>query len=198
MSDRFSNLKKIPKQPAARLLAACGMKLKTKLDAPASASVPDVLTELESKKAWVDMVMLLAASLPGREAVWWACLAARDVLGPDGSSPCLKAAEAWVLEPREQQRTKLQAVLDTADVDDPGSQCATAALYAPGNLGPGEMSEHPAPPGALVGCVFASNIEAIKEQADPMAHLRLLIERGLDIAGGGNGRVEAETAKEQS
>ncbi|MEO1279625.1 MAG: hypothetical protein AAFV77_11775, partial [Planctomycetota bacterium] len=46
--------------------------------------------------AWIDMVRLISVCLPAREVVWWACLAGRDLVGPDGDSLCLKSAEAWV------------------------------------------------------------------------------------------------------
>jgi hypothetical protein len=46
MDKRFADLKKIPAVPAARLLAAASIKLKTKLKSPTSADVSTVLTEL--------------------------------------------------------------------------------------------------------------------------------------------------------
>jgi len=189
MSERFANLKKVPKEPAARLLASKATKLQTKIDAPASASVEAVLTELEKKKAWVDLMRLLSVALPEREAVWWACIAARDITG-ETATPCLKAAEAWVFEPNDTNRAKVQTALDVADMDDDTALVATAALYAPGNMGPGEMAEHPAPPAAVSACAFAMNMTTIGDREDPLGHLHWLIDRAVNIARGGNGKVE--------
>lgn len=189
MSERFRNLKKVPKEPAARLLAAKATKLETKLDSPASASVEVVLVELEKKKAWVDLMRMLSVALPDREAVWWACIAARDIVGDD-ATPCLKAAEAWVFEPDDANREKVQMALDTADMDDDTALAATAALYAPGNMGPGDMAQHPAPPAAVSACAFGMNMTTLGVVEDPLLHLQWLIDRAVDIARGGNGKVE--------
>ena len=52
-----------------------------------------------------DAVRFLAFALPKREAVWWACLAARDALATDNRpevAACLDSAEAWVYRPDEE------------------------------------------------------------------------------------------------
>ncbi|WP_299287487.1 hypothetical protein [uncultured Tateyamaria sp.] len=190
MSDRFANLKKIPEQPAARLLAAANAKLKTALKAPASATVPVVLAELEEVGAHVDLIRVLSVSLPPRECVWWACLAGRDLIGPEGQSLCLTTAEAWVFEPTDDIRLRLQTVLETESSGDKTAPCATAAFYAPGNLGPGEMKEHPAPIGVVAACAFGINLKTLKLGPDPETRFNLIIDRALDIARGGNGKVE--------
>lgn len=189
MSERFANLKKIPDQPAVRLLAARSQKLETALDAPASASVEVVLNELAEKGAWVDAMRLLSVALPEREAVWWACIAGRDIAGEEGT-PCLKAAEAWVFEPGDKTRAAVQAALDAADMDDDTALAATAALYAPGNMGPGEMAEHPAPPAAVSSCAFGMNMTTLATAEDPLLQMQWLIDRALNIARGGNGKVD--------
>ncbi|WP_299153930.1 hypothetical protein [uncultured Tateyamaria sp.] len=190
MSDRFENLKKIPDQPAARLLAGANAKLRTVLKAPASAAVPVVLAELEEVGAHVDLIRVLSVSLPPRECVWWACLAGRDLIGPDGQSLCLTTAEAWVFEPTDDIRLRLQTVLETESSGDKTAPCATAAFYAPGNLGPGDMKEHPAPIGVVAACAFGINLKTLKLGPDPETRFNLIIDRALDIARGGNGKVE--------
>lgn len=188
MSERFANLTKVPQEPAARILAAKATKLQTMLAAPASATVEVVLTELHEKKAWVDLMRLLSVALPDREAVWWACVAARDITGDD-ATPCLKAAEAWVFDTTDENRAQVQMALDVADMDDDTALAATAALYAPGNMGPGEMAEHPAPAAAVSACSFGMNMTTLGGADDPLLHLQWLIDRAVDIARGGNGKV---------
>lgn len=193
MSDRFAKLQKIPAQPAARLLAVANAKLKTKLKAPASASVPAVLSELEAEGAHIDMLCLLSVSLPPREAVWWACLAARDMMAAQelDKSPCHVAAEAWVFDPKPENRTKLGTILEAADADDYASLAATAAFYAPGNLGDGEdMKDIPAPTGIVANCAFGMNLTSLDVEKDPLLRLDFLIDRAIDIARGGHGQIQ--------
>lgn len=190
MTERFQSLTKLPRQPAARLLALANARLQTPLDAPASAPVEAVLAELEGKGALVDMLRLMSVALPPRERVWWACLAARDTLaGGAAPPPPLRAAEAWVFKPNEENRIAAQATLDRAEVDDDTVHCATAVLFCDGTLGPGELSRHPAPPGVAEVCAFAMNVIALgRHDADHAAFGAMLVDRALDIARGGSGR----------
>jgi len=67
-----------------------------------------------------------------------------------------------------------------------------AALYADGTLGPGDLHQYPAPPNGVSAAVFAMNLIAMRANVARMdPYLAILIDRGLDIARGGNGRVEA-------
>ncbi|MDZ4135671.1 MAG: hypothetical protein U1D06_08765 [Paracoccaceae bacterium] len=194
MSKRFENLKKIPQQPAARMLAMANTKLQTKISAPASALVDIVFAELAEKKANIDILRLLAVALPPREATWWACLAARDLIGPDATTvpPPLACAENWVFKPTDENRAAARDAFEGAEMDDDTSFCAMAALYADGTLGPGDMNDHPAPPNGVSAAVLAMNMIALRERAETMqTYLDILIDRGLDIARGGNGRVVA-------
>lgn len=194
MSKRFENLKKIPAEPAARMLAMANTKLQTKLAAPASASVAAVLVELESLDAKIDILRLLSVALPPREATWWACLAGHDLIGPDPKviPPPLFCAERWVFKPTEENRIAARDAFETADMDDDTTFCAMAALYADGTLGPGDLNQTPAPPNGVSAAVFAMNLLSMKMNVERMqVHLDILIDRGLDIARGGNGRVTA-------
>jgi hypothetical protein len=194
MSKRFENLKKIPAEPAARMLAMANTKLQTKIAAPASAPIAIVLTELEEKAAKIDILRLLSVALPPREATWWACLAGHDLIGPNPAviPPPLACAERWVFKPTEENRIAARDAFETADMDDDTTFCAMAALYADGTLGPGDLNQTPAPPNGVSAAVFAMNLLSMKMNVDRMqVHLDILIDRALDIARGGNGRVTA-------
>src|SRR5574343_1618166 len=57
------------------------------------------LQALITQQCYPDAIRFLARALPKREAVWWACLSARSVMGekPEPSFlHALEAAEAWV------------------------------------------------------------------------------------------------------
>lgn len=190
MDERFAGLNKIPDQPAARLLAQANMKLETKLSAPANADVATVLSELDQKGAIGDILRLMAAALPPRERTWWACLSGRDLVGPESEPPqTLLSAEAWVYSPGEQTLADAYDALQLADPDDKTAGCATAAVYGNGKLGPGDLAEHEAPPGAMQAVVLATVIDAMNESADNSEeYLNVAVERALDIARGGNGK----------
>jgi hypothetical protein len=195
MSKRFENLKKIPPDPAAKLLANANTKLLTKHSLPASAPVSAVMAALEEQKAQLDMLRLLSVALPPREATWWACLAARDLIGADAkvAPPPLAAAERWVFKPTLENRTAAHDAFHHAEPDDDTVYCAMAALYADGTLGvDGDTANYPAPPNGVSAAVFAMNLIAMRAHADrAVVFMDILIDRGLDIARGGNGRVEA-------
>ena len=189
MASGFSGLRKVPAEPAAALLDRAGFALGTPLDAPAHASVAEVLTELWARAAQGDVLRLLSAALPMREGVWWACLAARDRL-PAGAAttPCLEAAEAWVRAPGEAARQKAAEALASVRPRDATRFAAMAALYSEGTAGTGDLAAHPVPKGAARQMVLAANLDALCEAPDPQAQFRVIVARGLDLARGGNGQ----------
>ena len=200
MGDRFENMTKAAREPAAKLLSLANIELDTRISAPASAASEIVLAELDETHAVMDQLRLMAVILPARERIWWACLAARDLVGPDEAqaTPALKAAEAWVKRPTEENREAARATLEHARVGDDTVLCAEAVLFADGTLGPGDLAQYPAPPGACELLSFAINVKAMGVyEDDPMGHGRLLVDRAVDIARGGNGRIEAPKSAAQ-
>lgn len=199
-TSRFAGLKKLPDKPALTVLAECNVKLATPLESPRPAPVGAVLAELDAKNAPVDMIMLLAHALPKREAVWWSCLAAREVEGFDTEKvpACLAAAEAWVRKPGDDTRRAAFGALKKARPGDDTSLCALVAVYSEGTFGPDELEESVVPPGMFGNLVFARVMKAWS--AAPAAERPVrgprLIERGLDIARGGSGRLEVAAAKD--
>lgn len=189
--ERFSNLSKIPNEPAAKLLALANMKLATPIDAPASASIEAVLSELADRDAGLDLLRLMSAALPARERIWWSCLAARDIVGPDPEheTKCLKAAEAWVFRPTDENREEAIVSLEQANSEDLTVHCAMGVMYCDGMLGLGDLAEIEAPQGAGAIVAFAMNVEALAHNKDKWhAHMEVLVDRALDIARGGSGK----------
>jgi hypothetical protein len=184
MNDRYSDLTKLIKQPAARLLANANAELETPIAAPASASVDVVLRELDQKGALIDIMRLLSIALPARERVWWCCLAARDTLAPGAKvPPPLAAAEAWVFKPSEENRAIAHHAVQHASMKDDTKHCAMAVQFHDGTLGPGDLAQHPAPPGGSEVSAFAMNIVAIAKSGKMLDEAAgLMIERALDIA----------------
>jgi len=195
----FNDLVKMPADPVAKLLSRANVLLKTPLDSPPTADAAVVLKELNDKGALVDLLRLLAILLPPRERVWWACMAARDYIGPrsDKDPPSLTASEVWVYDPSEENRDAARITLDNAYVDDDTVNCALAVLYSDGTLGPGDLKQYPAPSGASETAAFAMNMVALSELSDKFEeHGRVLVERALNIGRGGNGQLESVQALE--
>lgn len=194
ISERFQGLTKVPDQPAARLLALANARLGIKLEAPASASVPEVLTELDRKNAMVDILRMLAVALPPRERVWWACLAARDLVDGGLAEPAIvEAAELWVKKPTEENLIPVQRAVEAADPEDGTAMAGHAALNAMGKMGPQELANFDAPPGASEVYTLVMNANSLTMPGiDPEARAELLIDRALDIARGGQGEPKAK------
>ncbi|MGS4946432.1 DUF6931 family protein [Meridianimarinicoccus sp. RP-17] len=192
MSDRFEGLKKLPRAPALRQLALANLKLDTVLAAPASAPVDAVLAELDASGAYLDMLRVLAAALPVREGIWWACLAGEDI-APDPKSPPppLAAAQAWVLKPGDATRDKARQAAELAEPDDDTVLCATAVAMHDGKLGSGDLAAYDAPPGTAAMAILGMNLLSLGSvEAEAFEDRKTrLIDRALDIARGGNGRL---------
>ncbi len=196
MTTRFDDLRKVPKQPAARLLAVANAKLKTPLDLPASATVSEVMEALGKVDAFVDQLRLMGVALPARERTWWACLAARDLLGEVDKLPLtLELSEAWVRKPNDELREKVRQAMEMADIDDETELCGTCVLYYDETLGPGELSKMPGPPGATQAAAFGMNIKALGQGDSIPETAGVLIDRALDIARGGNGQIPLPGAR---
>jgi hypothetical protein len=136
------------------------------------------------------MLRVMGAALPPRERAWWACLAARDLV-PEGQDapPSLALAEAWVRKPSDDLRAKLQQAAETADMFDESTYCGMCVIYFDDTLGPGDLSKMPAPLGAAQAAAFGMNIKALGQGDSIPATADVLIDRAVDIARGGNGKI---------
>lgn len=193
MGNRFTDMVKVPKEPAAKLLSLANTRLETPITAPVAAMPDVVLDELDEKGALIDLLRLLSIVLPPRERVWWACMAARDYVGPksDDDPLSLVASEDWVHKPTEENRIRARDAMDEAYIDDETVHIATSVLYADGTLGPADLSDFPAPAGAAETSAFVMNLVALDKNSDRFEEYgQMLIDRAVDIARGGNGKME--------
>lgn len=201
MSERFSNLKKIPDEPALRLLANANTRLNASMTLPANAPVSAMLVTLDEMGAFIDILRLMAVAMPGRERTWWSCLAGRDLVHHQALEcpRTLKTAEDWVRRPGDTTRMAVQQAIDTAPPEDDLVLCATSALFADGTLGPGDKASYPAPPGGSEMAAFGMNLMALEAHALPVAKVAdLLIDRALDIARGGSGQMQSDREQQDA
>jgi hypothetical protein len=146
----------------------------------------------------IDAIRFLAHALPVREAVWWACLAARGGLEDTAveERQAVEAAEAWVYHPDEEHRRAAMTVAGAVANDSPARWAATAAAWSGGSLAPPEAPVVPPGPTlaaqAVAGAVLLAAVRSEPQRA-PERH-RSAIAQAIDIARGGTGRPTPASA----
>jgi len=147
---------------------------------------------LQDKKLFADAIRFLAMALPKREAVWWACVAARNMMARDiqpQELATLSAAEAWVYQPTEENRRQAMAYAEAAEFKTASSWAATAAFWSAGSMTPPDAPVVPPAPDltakAVTGAVLLAAAGADPEKIDEVYSRMLAM--GLDIAQGGKG-----------
>lgn len=175
--------------------AACGL---FELDeaarplAEAGGSVAELFDRLVAGGCYMDAVRLLAFNLPRREAVWWACLCVRDVLGPDpdpADLAAVAAAERWAAEPTEENRRAANDQAEALEFETAAAWAAAAAFWSAGSLAPAGLPSVPPPPG-LTGTAVSGALILAATTDDPevtQARYQKFLARGADIARGGRG-----------
>jgi hypothetical protein len=138
-----------------------------------------------------DAVRFLAHLLPKREAVWWACLCAREGCGadlPPSAEKALLAAERWVAEPIEENRRAAMAAAETATLGTPAGCAALAAFLSGGSLGPPNVQAIPPGEGltarAVAGAILLAAV--VREPDKAPQKFQGFLERGLDVLHGSN------------
>ena len=188
----MSKLKKIQAKTAAEV---CGKYEQ-------AAEILPLLLENMSPKAFLDKLVendrlqeanrFLAHALPKREAVWWACLCAREAL-PDGGDETaeglLKLAQTWVRKPTDENRRSAMAAAEAAGFDSPASWAAVAAFWSGDSLAPPDLPPV-APSDELTGTAVAAATMLAAFAGDPATspdRFRKFLKNGMDVAHGGTG-----------
>jgi hypothetical protein len=154
-------------------------------------TVQAFLQALVKKQLDLDAVRLLGHALPKREAVWWACLCTRAVVGaspPVPAAEALRVAEKWVQEPVEDNRRPAMAAAEAAEFGTPAGCAALATYWSGGSLAPPDApvippDEHLTGHGA--GCAVL--LAAVYQDAGkaPERYAQFLKE-GIKVAEGAN------------
>lgn len=138
-------------------------------------------------------IAFLAHLLPRREAVWWARQCVGAILGPGAEDAALRAAEAWVRAPEEENRRAALAAGGAADQTLPTTWLALAAAWSGGSMCAPDVKPLAAPPAACAQAANAAIILAVT-QTDPgaiRAWIEACVEAGVRFADGGDARVFA-------
>jgi hypothetical protein len=138
---------------------------------------------------YLDAFAFLAHGLPKREAIWWACLSVRHILGPElppKERVPLKAAVEWVLEPDEAKRRTAQAAGEVADSAALAGKAALAVYASGGSLIAANLPVVP-PPATMtaryvLGCLTLASVRG-NPGTFPVVQ-RELVDLGIAIAQG--------------
>ncbi|MGO9232648.1 MAG: DUF6931 family protein [Methylocella sp.] len=144
-----------------------------------------------------DAIIFLAYLLPRREAVWWALQCVRAMLGASADDDdALRAADAWVRAPDEDNRRAALAAGNAGDPRAATTWLAFAAGRSGGSLSPPDQRPMPAPPTA---CAMAANTAVMMAACagDPRAVVQRIAacaEAGIRFADGGDATVTGSPA----
>lgn len=136
-------------------------------------------------------IVFLTYLLPRREAVWWARQCVGSILGPRANDDALRAAEAWVRAPEEENRRAALAIGGAADQALPTTWLALAAAWSGGSMTAPDVKPMAAPAAACAQAANAAIMLAIT-QSDPKVFrgwIDACVEAGLHFADGGEARV---------
>jgi hypothetical protein len=144
-----------------------------------------------------EAIRFLAHELPKREAVWWACLCVRKAAGADPAAPlaeALRAAEAWVADPSEENRRKALPAAEAAGYGTAAGCASAAAFWSGGSLGPADLplvapGEHLTAHGAASAVMLAA-VASEPEKAPEKS--REFLRLGLEVAEGAHPWPHAE------
>lgn len=143
-----------------------------------------------------DALKLMAYALPKREAVWWACLCARQAQPEqpiEADLEIIKASEAWVYRPTDQSRRAAMDLALKTEFNRAAHWPAAAAFWSGGSIAP--LNSPPVEPddsltgNGVVGAVLLSLVQPDASAADKKR--QHFMAQALDIAEGGDGRKVA-------
>ncbi|WP_419897428.1 DUF6931 family protein [Roseomonas sp. USHLN139] len=162
-----------------------------------AADAAEGVARLERQGRVTDALRLAAYALPKREAVWWACMAARAT-PPRALVPleaeALQAAESWVRRADEAVRHRCMALAMESGCRGPEAWAAIAAFWSGRSIAPPGAAPV-APAAHLTGVAVTGALALAAVRGDP-ARAAARHERFLsalrDIAAGGAGRLSVE------
>jgi hypothetical protein len=98
-------------------------------------TAPDFLALLMKHGHAAEAVRLVARALPGRKAVWWACVCVRHAAAdlPQAENAALVAAVRWVVQPNPEHAQTAKSAAGTVGMRTPAGCAARAAANAEQN-----------------------------------------------------------------
>jgi hypothetical protein len=164
---------------------------------PAEDSAPlDYARALIASTRPAAAIVFIAHLLPRREAVWWAIQCVRALRAPKADDDALRAADAWVRAPEDDNRNAALAVASAADWRAATTWLAFAAAWSGGSMTPPDQKPMPAPPSACAKAAHSAVLLAACA-GDPLGvaqRIAACAEAGIRFADGGDATVLASEA----
>lgn len=196
MKIQTDPFRKISAGTAAEICARVDLSAEGKAFLLPTLSPQGFLSLLVEAEAVGDAIRFLAFALPIREGVWWAVVVAHGTFAQPTpvEAECLERAAGWVYEPDDARRRACMVSAEAANFDGAAAYAALAAFWSGGSMAPADMPDAlPDPRLGAIG-VGASILLSITS-GDPLTlneRFRAAIARGVDIANGGNGRLDGD------
>lgn len=153
----------------------------------------DFLQSLVDNEHYMDAVTFLAHALKPREAVWWACVCARHHFddADEKFQEALKAAEAWVYDPTEENRRNCEKLAEAGDYSGAACWASAGAFWSGGSITPQGDPEMEVLPyiyaHAVAGSIISSAGYGQPDEDVVNERFKEYIQHGTNIADGGNG-----------
>ncbi len=192
-AEPFGALSKIKASTATEVCELAGLS-----NAGCALLTPELgfgefLAVLMEQELLIDAVAIMAHALPKREAVWWACLAARAVVDdetPEEIQSTLESAEAWVYKSTDEMRRAAMAQAHKTQFDHAAVWAAVGAFWSGGSMVAPELPAVP-PAEHLTGLAVSGAVKLsvlAREPEKAPEKFRALLAQAIDIAKGGSGR----------
>ncbi|NOQ65505.1 MAG: hypothetical protein GQ582_13420 [Methyloprofundus sp.] len=191
------NLTKITQTKASEITALFELEEQGEALLTEEISPANFMQALLEEEDYLDLVSFLAYALPKREATWWACLAARNHLNEQSSDDEQKAvelAEAWVYDPTPENCQATSAAAEAAGLETAVGWAAMSAFWSGDNISP--IEDNVVKPAddlyakAVVGAVMLACV--LGEAEKIQEKYQLLTQQGINIASGGNGKIDSD------
>jgi hypothetical protein len=147
----------------------------------------------------IEAARVCAHALPRREAVWWAARCAEATAPaalPEADQAARSLAEGWVRRVSDETRRAAMAKAEAAGFLSPEAWVAVAAFWSGDSMAPLAQPKLPPAPHltgtAVAGAVILASVRG--QPARQPARLRRFLDSARDIASGGVGVIEKETA----
>lgn len=196
-SSKLDNIwKKIVSEKASEVVEGEGFSPATLELLDDEMSPEELIQALSEVNNYIDAIKVMSRTLPPREAVWWACVCARQcesIRQYKSEVAALKAAEGWVYKPTEKNRLKAFETANECKAGAAGMLSALSATLSAGNLplAGGEHLEklddkvfHKVVDGTILTSNDAEGFVPRNEKYQEF------LDRGADIARGGSGKLE--------
>jgi len=160
-----------------------------------NAALPsEYLQQLLDHELYPDAIRFLAAALPKREAIWWACQCARSNCGEQPSESDKKAielAEAWVYKPTDENRLPTMTAATETEFKTAAGWAAIAVFWSGGNISTVQNSTVEPAENLFVKAIVGSvTLAAVQDDAEKIkTNYQLCMKKGIDIACGGTGKI---------